>query len=79
MPKAPPVLPEETLRRVLRVARFDGAGMAAVAGLFALVAAAAHDAKATSRGGWAIPIRCYRRRFAPACRRSSARRSPRPA
>ena len=43
MPKAPPPLPEETLRRVLRVARFDGISVTAVAGLFALVSASGHD------------------------------------
>ena len=41
--KAPPILPEVTLHRVLRVARFDGISMAAIAGLFALVSASAHD------------------------------------
>ena len=43
MPKAPPILPEITLQRVLRVARFDGISMAAIAGLFALVSASNHD------------------------------------
>ena len=41
--KAPPILPEETLRRVLRIARFDGISVAAIAGVFALLAAAGHD------------------------------------
>jgi len=41
--KAPPPLPEETLRRVLRVARFDGISVTVVAGLFALISASAHD------------------------------------
>ena len=41
--KAPPPLPEETLRRVARIARFDGISVAAVAGVFALLAASAHD------------------------------------
>jgi len=37
--KAPPLLPEETLLRVLRVARLDGWSVALVAGLFALLSA----------------------------------------
>ena len=41
--KAPPPLPEETLRRVHRVARFDGMSVVAVAGIFALLSAARHD------------------------------------
>ena len=43
MPKAPPLLPEETLRRVLRLARLDGASVLAVAGIFALLTAIAGD------------------------------------
>lgn len=41
--KPPPFLPEETLLRVLRVARLDGMSVAAVAGVFALLAALAGD------------------------------------
>jgi hypothetical protein len=41
--KPPPFLPEETLRRVLRVARLDGTSVAAVAGVFALISALAGD------------------------------------
>jgi len=39
----PPLLPEETLARVLRLARFDGTGAMVLGGMFALVAAAARD------------------------------------
>ena len=35
----PPLLPEETLTRVLRIARFDGTGALVLGGLFALLAA----------------------------------------
>jgi hypothetical protein len=42
--KPPPFLPEETLPRVLRVARLDGMSVAFIAGLFALLAALAGDA-----------------------------------
>ncbi len=35
----PPLLPQETLTRVLRVARFDGGGALFLGGLFALLAA----------------------------------------
>jgi hypothetical protein len=41
--KPPPFLPEETLHRVLRVARLDGMSVTFIAGLFALVAALAGD------------------------------------
>lgn len=41
--KAPPVLPEIVFQRVLRVARFDGFSVAAIAGFFALASASAHD------------------------------------
>jgi len=41
--KAPPLLPEETLRRVARIARFDGISVTAIAGVFALLSAAGHD------------------------------------
>jgi hypothetical protein len=39
----PPLLPTETLRRVLRLARVDGLGVLVIAGFFALVSAAAGD------------------------------------
>src|SRR5678816_1370684 len=39
----PPLLPEETLARVLRLARFDGMGALVLGGMFALFAAAARD------------------------------------
>jgi hypothetical protein len=41
--KAPPLLPEETLRRVLKVANLDGLSVMAVAGLLALASASAGD------------------------------------
>jgi len=41
--KAPPLLPEETLHRVLRVANLDGLSVMAVAGLLALAAASVGD------------------------------------
>lgn len=43
MTSLPPLLPEETLARVLRIARFDGVGVLVLGGLFALMAAAARD------------------------------------
>jgi hypothetical protein len=39
----PPLLPEETLARVYRLARFDGMGVLMIAGFFACIAAAAGD------------------------------------
>jgi hypothetical protein len=39
----PPLLPAETLVRVLRLARFDGLGALVLGTLFALMAAGAHD------------------------------------
>jgi hypothetical protein len=39
----PPLLPEETLLRVLRLARFDGMGAMVLGGMFALFAATARD------------------------------------
>ena len=39
----PPLLPEETLARVLRLARFDGMGALVLGGMFALFAAASGD------------------------------------
>lgn len=44
MTRIPPLLPEEVLNRVLRLARFDGMGVLVVAGLFSLLAAVAGDA-----------------------------------
>ena len=41
--KAPPLLPEETLIRVLRVARLDGLSVLVISGVFALVSALAGD------------------------------------
>ena len=39
----PPLLPEETLVRVLRLARFDGMGAMVLGGVFALFAASVRD------------------------------------
>ena len=39
----PPLLPSEIIRRVVRVARFDGMSLLGVAGLFALISAASRD------------------------------------
>jgi hypothetical protein len=41
--RTPPLLPEETLRRVLRVANFDGMSVLAVAGILALASASVGD------------------------------------
>ncbi len=41
--RAPPLLPEETLFRVLRLARFNGLSVLGIAGFFALLSAAAHN------------------------------------
>lgn len=41
--RAPPLLPEETLYRVLRLARFNGLSVLVIAGFFSLVSAAGHD------------------------------------
>ena len=41
--KAPPLLPEETLHRVLRVANLDGLSVMGIAGFLALLSAAAGD------------------------------------
>ncbi len=41
--KLPPLLPEETLLRVLRIATFDGWSVLGIAGLLALVSAAGGD------------------------------------
>jgi hypothetical protein len=48
MPSKPPLLPAEIVRRMLRVARFDGAGILVVAGGFALASAVLHDVPGTS-------------------------------
>jgi hypothetical protein len=48
--KAPPLLPEETLRRVLRVARLDGMSVLVIAGLFALISALFRDGLGTVVG-----------------------------
>lgn len=48
--KAPPLLPEETLHRVLRVANVDGFSVLAVAGVLALASAAAGDWVGTGIG-----------------------------
>jgi hypothetical protein len=41
--KQPPLLPEETFARVLRLARFDGMGALGLGSLFAVMAAGTHD------------------------------------
>ena len=41
--KSPPLLPDETLHRVLRVANFDGISVMAVAGMLALASASVRD------------------------------------
>lgn len=41
--RVPPLLPEETLLRVLRLARFNGMSVLFIAGFFALISAAAKD------------------------------------
>jgi hypothetical protein len=46
----PPLLPDETLARVLRLARFDGMGAMVLGGMFALVAAGAGDARFAAIG-----------------------------
>jgi hypothetical protein len=43
LPMKPPLLPSEILRRLLRVARFDGMSVLGVAGAFALISAASRD------------------------------------
>jgi hypothetical protein len=43
MSRLPPLLPAETLARVLRLARFDGTGALVLGGVFALVAAAGRE------------------------------------
>lgn len=46
----PPLLPEETLSRVLRLAKFDGTGALVLGGLFALTAAAGRHFPFTAIG-----------------------------
>src|SRR5665213_13393 len=46
----PPLLPIEALRRVVRIARFDGMSVLTVAGAFALASAMLHDEKGTVIG-----------------------------
>jgi len=50
MTRQPPLLPSEALRRVLRVARFDGLGVLAFAGAFAVLSAGAQDISGTVIG-----------------------------
>lgn len=50
MTKTPPLLPEETLARVLRIARLDGLSVLGVAGFFALLAASAGDLRGAILG-----------------------------
>ncbi len=50
MPKAPPLLPEEVLRRVTRVASTDGLSILIVAGGLSLVSATMHDVAGTIVG-----------------------------
>jgi len=50
LPKTPPLLPAEILRRVLRTAKFDGTIVLVLSGAFALIAAAAHDVTGAGTG-----------------------------
>jgi hypothetical protein len=50
MSKNPPLLPDEVLRRVLRLAHLDGTGLLAIAGGFALISAWFHDPVGTVAG-----------------------------
>ncbi len=50
LPRTPPLLPAEILRRVLRTARFDGTTVLFLSGAFALIAAAAHDTTGACTG-----------------------------
>ena len=50
MAKAPPLLPPEVFRRVLRVSQVDGTGLLAFAGAFALLSAWLHDVTGTVAG-----------------------------
>lgn len=48
--RAPPLLPTEALRRVLRLSRFDGMMVLTVAGAFAVASALSHDQVGTEIG-----------------------------
>lgn len=48
--KSPPLLPAEILRRVLRLARFDGTSILMIAGSFAIASAIGHDSIGTYLG-----------------------------
>ena len=48
--KTPPLLPEETLHRVLRVANFNGLSVMAISGMLALAAAATGDYRGAAIG-----------------------------
>jgi hypothetical protein len=48
--KKPPLLPTEALRRVIRMAHFNGYGVLVVAGAFALGSASTHDTTGTAIG-----------------------------
>lgn len=50
MAKAPPLLPTEVLRRVLRTARFHGTSVLAISGSCALISAWCHDTTDTVAG-----------------------------
>ena len=50
LPRTPPLLPAEILRRVLRTAQFDGTIVLVLSGAFALIAAAAHDVTGAGTG-----------------------------
>jgi hypothetical protein len=48
--KRPPFLPAQALQRVIHIARLDGMGVLAIAGLFALASALMHDQVGTLIG-----------------------------
>ena len=50
LPKQPPLLPAECLRRVLRTARLDGTMVLVLSGAFALLAASTHDLSGAAAG-----------------------------
>jgi hypothetical protein len=50
LPRKPPLLPSEILRRVLRTARLDGTTVLVLSGAFALLAAASHDVNGAGTG-----------------------------
>lgn len=43
MTRSPPLLPDEVVRRVVRISRLDGTGILVIAGAFALMSASVHD------------------------------------